>query len=95
MALEGPPVPGTSYRVKDSAAIGEGYGALPSGLVVEVSDVVPGTVPGVGGTEEILVRLVWSEPGTVIGNNGKPAKGRNPRATTLDLDSFRKYFEVT
>lgn len=85
------PAAGDTYSLT-GGGIGGGAGALYPGQVVTVREVVPADEPGAHDNSEDAVVVEWTEPGPVLGDDGKVTRGENPRAISVGLSQFSDLF---
>lgn len=85
------PEVGGTYRLT-GGGIGDGAGAIYPGQVVTVREVVAADEPGAHDSTEDAVVVEWSEPGPVMGDDGRVTRGENPRAVSVGLAGFSDLF---
>jgi len=87
------PKAGTKVTLSSKQGIGEGFGAIPFGTEVEVTDVHDSGTPGTGDVgDDKVVRLEFKEPGLVLDDEGNPVNGEVLRAITVSLYDYNKLF---
>jgi hypothetical protein len=85
------PQAGQSYKLTGET-IGTEPGAIKTGAVGKVREVVPAKEPGAHDDKEDAVVLEFSEP-TLVMEDGAPKVGEAIRAVSFGLDFFSENFE--